>query len=233
VRACCSTAYPGRIQPDFPIEEFDFIITDECHRSIYNLGGRCSNTSTPHSSASLRRRPNRPSASSSKTRHGIQPEKPCRRRDVGCDIYRINTAITRAARRWTPVLCGQRDRQTRRVRWEQLDEVLSYDASALDRDVVARTRCAPCSPRSATRSSLKSSRAAPTCPKRSSSPRTTPTPTTSSASAARCSARATTLPENHLPHWLRPHRGKEAAVRRQGIEEITWKRASSLSPEEI
>ena len=23
-------------KPDFPIETFDFIITDECHRSIYN-----------------------------------------------------------------------------------------------------------------------------------------------------------------------------------------------------
>ncbi len=31
----------------------------------------------------------------------------------------------------------KRDRQTRKVRWEQLDEVLAYDASALDRDVVA------------------------------------------------------------------------------------------------
>jgi type I restriction enzyme R subunit len=31
----------------------------------------------------------------------------------------------------------KRDRQTRKVRWEQLDEVLAYDASDLDRDVVA------------------------------------------------------------------------------------------------
>ncbi len=31
----------------------------------------------------------------------------------------------------------KRDRQTRNVRWEQLDEVLAYDASDLDRDVVA------------------------------------------------------------------------------------------------
>ncbi|MGA3268457.1 MAG: DEAD/DEAH box helicase family protein [Verrucomicrobiota bacterium] len=28
---------PVEYSPDFPIEEFDFIITDECHRSIYNL----------------------------------------------------------------------------------------------------------------------------------------------------------------------------------------------------
>ena len=28
---------PVQYNPAFPIEEFDFIITDECHRSIYNL----------------------------------------------------------------------------------------------------------------------------------------------------------------------------------------------------
>ena len=28
---------PVEYNPAFPIEEFDFIITDECHRSIYNL----------------------------------------------------------------------------------------------------------------------------------------------------------------------------------------------------
>jgi type I restriction enzyme, R subunit len=28
---------PAEYNPAFPIEEFDFIITDECHRSIYNL----------------------------------------------------------------------------------------------------------------------------------------------------------------------------------------------------
>jgi type I restriction enzyme R subunit len=31
----------------------------------------------------------------------------------------------------------KRDRQTRQVRWEQLDEVLTYEAADLDRDVVA------------------------------------------------------------------------------------------------
>ena len=31
------TAAAGRLQPDVPIETFDFIVTDECHRSIYNL----------------------------------------------------------------------------------------------------------------------------------------------------------------------------------------------------
>ena len=34
-------------------------------------------------------------------------------------------------------LRGQTDRQTRKVRWEQLDEVLAYGATDLDQDVVA------------------------------------------------------------------------------------------------
>ena len=36
-RVALETAAAGRLQPDVPIETFDFIITDECHRSIYNL----------------------------------------------------------------------------------------------------------------------------------------------------------------------------------------------------
>ena len=38
---------PVVYNPKIPIETFDFIVIDECHRSIYNSGGRCWNTSTP------------------------------------------------------------------------------------------------------------------------------------------------------------------------------------------
>ena len=34
-------------------------------------------------------------------------------------------------------MVGRRDRRTRRERWEQLDEELTYDSSQLDRDVVS------------------------------------------------------------------------------------------------
>jgi type I restriction enzyme R subunit len=58
--------------------------------------------------------------------------------NVGCDIYRIKTEITQGG---SKVEAGfyvdKRDRQTRKVRWEQLDEVLAYTAADLDRDVVA------------------------------------------------------------------------------------------------
>ena len=58
--------------------------------------------------------------------------------NVGCDIYRINTAITQGGSKVEAgFFVDKRDRQTRKVRWEQLDEVLAYDAGDLDRDVVA------------------------------------------------------------------------------------------------
>jgi len=53
--------------PAIPIETFDFIVTDECHRSIYTFGGRCWSISTPFSSALLRHRQSRRSVSSTRT----------------------------------------------------------------------------------------------------------------------------------------------------------------------
>ena len=58
--------------------------------------------------------------------------------NVDSDIYRIRTQITEQG---STVEAGQyvdrMDRKTRRVRWEQLDEDLTYTGNQLDRDVVA------------------------------------------------------------------------------------------------
>jgi type I restriction enzyme R subunit len=58
--------------------------------------------------------------------------------NVDGQVYRIRTAITEGG---STVEAGyyvdKRDRQTRKVRWESLDEDLSYDAQHLDRTVVA------------------------------------------------------------------------------------------------
>ena len=58
--------------------------------------------------------------------------------NVDFDTYRIRTRISE---RGSTVDAGyyvdRRDRQTKRVRWEQLDEDLTYAPSQLDRDVVA------------------------------------------------------------------------------------------------
>jgi type I restriction enzyme R subunit len=58
--------------------------------------------------------------------------------NVNCDVYRIRTAITKAG---SSIDAGffvdRRDRETREVRWERLDEDLAYAPIQLDCDVVA------------------------------------------------------------------------------------------------
>jgi type I restriction enzyme R subunit len=58
--------------------------------------------------------------------------------NVKYDVYRIRTRITQAG---SVVESGHfvdlRERETSKVRWERIDEDLSYDPNQLDRDVVA------------------------------------------------------------------------------------------------
>ncbi len=126
--------------PALPIEYFDFIVTDECHRSIYHLwrqvleyfdGFITGLTATP-----------------SKQTFGFFNQnlvmEYSRQRavadgvNVDGQVYRIRTQITQAG---STVEAGyyvdKRDRQTRQVRWESLDEDPTYDAAQLDRAVVA------------------------------------------------------------------------------------------------
>jgi type I restriction enzyme R subunit len=77
---------PVAYNPSLPVETFDFIVTDECHRSIYNLW-----------------------------RQVLEY----------FDAFIIGPT-------------DKRDKLTRKVRWQQLDEDLSYAAKQLDRDVVAK-----------------------------------------------------------------------------------------------
>jgi type I restriction enzyme R subunit len=126
--------------PDIPIETFDFIITDECHRSIYHLWRQVLEyfdafivglTATPskqtlgffNQNLVMEYGHDRAMAD------GV---------NVGYEVYRIATEITRSG---SKVEAGfyvdKRDKQTRKTRWEQLDEPLEYHAGQLDRDVVA------------------------------------------------------------------------------------------------
>ncbi len=65
--------------------------------------------------------------------------RPSPTQNVDFDVYRIRTEITEQG---ATVEAGhyldKRDRQTRAVRWERLDDALAYDAKALDREVVAQ-----------------------------------------------------------------------------------------------
>jgi len=126
--------------PDIPIETFDVIITDECHRSIYNLWRQVLEyfdafiiglTATP----------------SKQTlgffEQNLVMEYPHDRAvadgvNVGFEIYRIKTRITEQGSIVKPgVYIPKRDKLTRKQQWEELDEELHYSPNELDRSVVA------------------------------------------------------------------------------------------------
>ena len=126
--------------PALPIETFDFIVTDECHRSIYHLWRQVLEyfdafliglTATP-----------------SKQTLGFFDQNLVMEYghdravadgvNVGYEVYRIKTQITeQGSKVEAGYYIDMRDKLTRKRRWEQLDDVLEYDARALDRAVVA------------------------------------------------------------------------------------------------
>jgi type I restriction enzyme R subunit len=132
-----------RYNPALPIEYFDHITTDECHRSIYNLWRQV----LEYYDAFLTGL----TATPSKQTFGffnqnLVMEYPRQRAvadgvNVDGHVYRIRTVITeQGSHVETGFYVDRRDRQTRRVRWEQLDEDLVYDASQLDREVVSESQ---------------------------------------------------------------------------------------------
>ena len=127
-----------------PIEFFDVVFIDECHRSIYTLWRQVLEyfdcflvglTATP-----------------AKQTFGFfnqnlvmeygHEEAVADGVNVDYDVYKIRTRITESGSTVEagPVetVVGLRNRETRSVRWQKLDDDLTYDADALDRKVVAR-----------------------------------------------------------------------------------------------
>ena len=137
-----TVAYNAAIPPEF----FDFIIIDECHRSIYDLWSQVllyfdafliGLTATPvgktlgffnqnlvmeygHDKAVL---------------DGV---------NVDFDVYRIKTRVTEEGAtidaRSEDVYVAKRDKLTRRERLERLEDDLTYTANQVDRDVVAESQ---------------------------------------------------------------------------------------------
>lgn len=126
--------------PKIPIEAFDFIITDECHRSIYNLWRQVLEyfdafliglTATPSKQTLGFFNQNLVTEYSHEraVADGV---------NVGFDVYRIRTEITEHGSKVDAgFYVDKRDRLTRRRHWEQLNEDLEYAPNQLDRDVVA------------------------------------------------------------------------------------------------
>jgi len=129
---------PVTYNPHIPIEFFDFIITDECHRSIYNLWRQV----LEYFDASLIGL----TATPSKQTYGffqrnVVMEYPHEKAvadgvNVQGEVYQIKTDITQhGSKVQAGYWVGKMDRQTRQKRWEQLDDDLQYDAADLDRAV--------------------------------------------------------------------------------------------------
>jgi type I restriction enzyme R subunit len=133
---------PGPIEynPAVPIETFDFVVTDECHRSIYNLWRQVLEyfdsfliglTATPSKNTLgfFNQNVMVPYTYADAVADGV---------NVDFDIYKIDTRITAAGSRvQSGFWIDKRDRLTRARRAELLDTDFSYTADQLNRDVVA------------------------------------------------------------------------------------------------
>jgi type I restriction enzyme, R subunit len=122
-----------------PIEYFDFIVIDECHRSIYNLWMQVLDyfdafqiglTATPDARTIGYFKQNVVSEYTHEmaVADGV---------NVGYDVYLIETKITRAGSTlWKGNYIETREKLTRKKRFELQDEDEAYSATQLDKDIV-------------------------------------------------------------------------------------------------
>ena len=122
-----------------PIEEFDFLVIDECHRSIYNLWQQVLDyfdafliglTATPDKRTFGFFNENVVSEYSHEdaVADGV---------NVGYDVYIIVTDISKKGGKIpAQEFVDKREKLTRKKRWEQPDEDFTYTAKKLDGEVV-------------------------------------------------------------------------------------------------
>ncbi|OQX02747.1 MAG: restriction endonuclease subunit R [Thiothrix lacustris] len=129
---------PVEYSPKNPIEQFDFIIIDECHRSIYNLWRQVLDyydafliglTATPDKRTFGFFNENVVSEYTyeQSVADGV---------NVPYDVFTIETDITKNGAAIAKQSIEKREKLSRRRRWEQLDDDLKYTANQLDKDVV-------------------------------------------------------------------------------------------------
>lgn len=122
----------------YPPEFFDCIIVDECHRSIYNVWSQVLSyfdafiiglTATPDK------------RTFGFFNQNIVSEYPREQAivdgvNVGEDIFLIETQVTRNGAHLMKQVIEYRDRLSRAMRWQQLDEDVDYKPPQLDKDIV-------------------------------------------------------------------------------------------------
>ena len=128
-----------KYNPAVPIETFDFIIVDECHRSIYNLWKQVLDyfdafiiglTATPDKRTLGFFNENIVAEYSyeDSVLDGV---------NVGYDVYEIETEIgNKGAELKAKEWLDHRDKLTRKKRWAQAEEENTYTSKELDRSVV-------------------------------------------------------------------------------------------------
>ncbi|MEL6718073.1 MAG: DEAD/DEAH box helicase family protein [Bacteroidota bacterium] len=133
------TALPVTYTPQIPIEQFDFIVIDECHRSIYNLWRQVLEyfdafliglTATPDKRTFGFFNENVVSEYTyeQSVLDGV---------NVDHEIYQIDTEITQnGATIQAGWYVDRRDKLTRAKRWQQEDEDTEYRRNDLDKKVV-------------------------------------------------------------------------------------------------
>lgn len=126
--------------PALPPEGYDFVVIDECHRSIYNVWQQVLEYFDAHLIGLT--------ATPAKQTFGffnqnLVMEYSHERAvvdgvNVGSDVFRIQTEITaRGSRVEKGSTVKRMERQTRKRRWETLDDDLIYSGTQLDRSVTA------------------------------------------------------------------------------------------------
>ena len=127
--------YNGKIPPEF----FDFIIIDECHRSIYNLWLQVLEYFDAYL-VGLTATPDNRTYGFFKTNVVSEYDHEQAVTDgvnVGNEIYIIDTEVTtQGGQIKAEQQVEKRERLTRRRRWEVLDEDVTYDGRQLDHDIV-------------------------------------------------------------------------------------------------
>ena len=130
---------PVGYNPKLPIEFFDYVVIDECHRSIYNLWKQVLDyfdtfliglTATPDNRTFGFFNQNIVSEYTHEeaVTDGV---------NVGSDVYLIETEITKKGGSiWKGQYVDHREKLTRKKRWAQLDEDVVYSQTQLDDKVV-------------------------------------------------------------------------------------------------
>lgn len=136
---------PVSYNPKFPVESFDFVVCDECHRSIYNLWRQVLDyfdafivglTATPgkQTIGFFNNNLVMEYGHTQAVADGV---------NVGFDVYRIRTKVTDqgATLEGEPGLfVPHRDRRTRKERLKEVSDDVTYGANQLDRDVVNKNQ---------------------------------------------------------------------------------------------